>query len=193
MKSNSIRRLCGKAPLILSMAAVGAVLIPQSALAQQNHESQVRGYVGGGLGYYRLDDEDFLNENDDLKDNRTAWRAFAGAEFGRVFSLQTDYIDFGKTEDGNARMEADGWTISGIAAIPLTEGFAPYAKVGQLFWDRKREQGLFSVSDDGDDVFFGLGTRFTLTGHLDLRLEYERFTLDDTDLDMASAALQFRF
>jgi len=176
-------------PLIIS----GLAFIPQISVAQSATDPAVRGYLGGGMGYYRLNDDDFLDEDDELKDNRTAWRVFGGAEFNRVFSLQADYIDFGRTEDGNAKMEADGWTLSGIVALPLTEFFAPYAKVGQLFWDRKRELGPFSTSDDGDDMFYGFGTRFTLSQNVDLRLEYERFTLDNTDLDMGSASLQFRF
>ncbi|TVP54638.1 MAG: porin family protein [Halomonadaceae bacterium] len=179
--------------ITVTMIAWGLWMIPLTATAQSASDPSVQGYIGGGLGYYRLNDDDFLDEDDRLKDNQSAFRVFAGAEFSRVFSLQADYIDFRKTSDGNATMEADGFAISGMAAIPLTPFFAPYAKVGQLFWDRKRSLGPISSSDDGNDMFYGVGTRFTLASNVDLRLEYERFTLDNTDLDMASASIQLRF
>lgn len=181
-----------KKMLTVTMLAWGLSMVPLTASAQSAYPS-VQGYLGTGLGYYRLNDDDFLDDDDRMKDNQSAWRVFAGAEFNRVFSLQADYIDFRKTDDGDASMEADGWALSGIAALPVTPFFAPYAKVGQLFWDRKRSLGPLSSSDDGNDMFYGAGARFSVAPNVDLRLEYERFSLDNTDLDMASASIQLRF
>lgn len=176
-----------------ALVAVGLAAVPVSVSAQGAGNPEVRGYVGGGLGYYRLDEEDFLDEDDDLKDNRWSWRAFGGMEVNRVFALEVGYRDFGETEDGNAEMEADGWTIAGIAALPVTDWFAPYGKVGQLFWDRTRRYGPLSDSDDGNDLFYGVGARMTVSPRADLRLEYERMAMDDTDVDMASVNVQYRF
>ncbi|TVP59234.1 MAG: porin [Halomonadaceae bacterium] len=181
----------------LPLLAFALLLLPPAASsapqAQNWAEPALHGFVGGGVGYYRVEDEDFLDEDDDLDDDRFSWRVFAGAEFNRMFSAQVDYIDFGASDDGDARLDVDGWTISGAAAFPINEFFAPYAKVGQLFWDSDREFGPTTVSDDGNDFFWGLGARFTVTPNVDLRLEYERFEIDNTDLDMGSASIQFRF
>ncbi|MCH8497358.1 MAG: porin family protein [Marinobacter sp.] len=179
--------------LLLATVASGLVFSSPQTLAQSPSTPEVRPYIGGGVGYYRLNDEDFLDEDDRLKDNRSGWRVFAGFDVNKVFALQADYIDFGKTSDGNARMEADGWAISGIAALPLSEHFAPYAKVGQLFWDRKRVLGPLSINDSDNDMFYGAGVRLGLSEHTDVRIEYERFGIDDTDLDMGSVSLLFRF
>ncbi len=177
----------------IALAGLCCSLAAPVAVSQTSSEREIRPYLGGGVGYYRLEDEDFLNENDRLKDNRGTWRAFGGVEFGRIFSLQVGHIDFGRSEDGNAEMEADGNTVAGMVALPVTDVFAPYAKVGNLSWDRERSLGPLSSSDSGDDPFYGAGVRLTLTDHTDLRLQYERFQLDDTDLDMASAGIQFNF
>lgn len=177
----------------ITLAGICLSLAAPAAVSQTSDERDIRPYLGGGVGYYRLEDQDFLNENDRLKDNRSTWRAFGGVEFGRIFSLQVGHIDFGESEDGPAEMEADGNTVSGMVALPVTDVVAPYAKVGNLYWDRERSLGPISSSDSDDDPFYGAGIRFTLTDHTDLRLQYERFKLDDTDLDMASAGLQFNF
>lgn len=179
---------------ILSTIFIPALVInPAVTSAQSATQSGVRAYLGAGLGYYRLNDENFLDENESLKDDRDAWKAFGGFEINRVFSLEVGYADFGRTRDGSASMEVDGWTLAGVAALPLSRTFAPYAKVGQLFWDRRREFGPFTRDDDGDDLFYGVGVRFMLTESTDLRLEYDRLALKETDLDMGSANLQFRF
>ena len=186
-----MRYIRSMTPMLLATAlATPALAGAQGAAATA---PDARGYLGGGIGYFRLNDDDFLDEDDELKDNRWAWRVFGGIEANRVFSLEVGYTDFGKTEDGDATMEADGWTIAGMAALPITPVFAPYARVGQLFWDRDREMGPFSRSDSGNDMFYGVGARFTLSHHLDLRLEYDRMDIDDTDLDMGSVNLQYRF
>ncbi|KAA8979258.1 hypothetical protein [Halospina sp. K52047b] len=52
-------------------------------------------------------------------------------------------------------------------------------------------RGLFQALQDAQRPVTGV--RLTLTEHTDLRLQYERFTLEDTDLDMASAAVQYNF
>ncbi len=181
-------------PTHLLITAVGITLFPLSVSAQSGpNDPEVQGFLGGGFGYYWFRDDDHPETEDRVSDERTAWRAFAGAEFNRVFSLRSDYIDFGTVEDGNASHEADGWSLSASAALPVTEFFAPYAKVGQLFWDREQSFGPFSSSDSGNDTFYGFGTRFTLSDHVDLRLEWERYTMDDTDIDLGSASLQYRF
>ena len=34
-------------------------------------------YAGGSAGYFRLNNDDFLDEEDEFKDNRWAWRGLA--------------------------------------------------------------------------------------------------------------------
>ncbi len=179
--------------ILVPVFATGLALVPLGASAQGGNTADVRAYLGGGIGYYRLNDDNFLDEDESLKDDRFSWRGFAGFEVNRIFALEAGYVDFGSTSEGNRDMEADGWTLAAIAALPITPYFAPYAKVGQLFWDRERSFGPLSSSDDGNDFFFGGGARFAMTDNIDLRLEYERYALDDTDLDMGSVNVQFRF
>lgn len=107
------------------------------------------------------------------------------------------YIDFGEATDGVNGLKATGWTAAGILALPITDNFAPYAKAGQLFWNSDSLVGSITVSEDGNDYFYGAGIRYALYQRLDLRLEYERFTMDhgndEIDMDMASLNMQLRF
>lgn len=174
----------------LTVAAI--FVVPVGVSAQSATERDVRAYLGGGVGYFRLDEEDFLDEDDDLRENRSAWQVYGGFEANRVFSLEVGYTDFGTTEDGDLSLEADGFSVAGMAAIPISP-CAPYGRVGHLSWDRTRSVGPFSYSDDGSDMFYGVGIRTALTDSADLRFQYDRMAMDDTDLDMGSINLQVRF
>ncbi|MCC5856610.1 MAG: outer membrane beta-barrel protein [Ectothiorhodospiraceae bacterium] len=180
--------------LPIALIGTGLVSLPQTGWTQQSPwAGPPQGYIGGGVGYYRLNDEDFLDEDERFKDDRWSWKVFAGVQFNRVLSAELGYTDFGKTSRGPFSADASGWSLAGTAALPVTPNFAPYAKLGQLFWDADLEAGPVSTSRDGNDMFYGVGARFALSHNLDLRMEYERFALDDTDLDMGSLNLQLRF
>lgn len=181
----------------LALAAV--MIMPQAAWSQYASSDRdswhdgIGGFLGGGVGYYRIDEQDFLEEDEDLDDNRVSWKAFTGLEFTRMLALEVAYIDFGELSEGAAELDASGWTAAGILALPLTDNFAPYVKAGQLFWDADASVGPLSSSDDGNDFFYGVGGRFSLNEWTDIRLEYERFDFDDVEVDMASVNLQFSF
>ncbi|MCK5770987.1 outer membrane beta-barrel protein [Algiphilus sp.] len=156
-------------------------------------------YAGGSAGYFRLNDDDFLDEEDEFKDNRWAWRGLAGVQLNPVFSIEGGYIDFGELNDGDFTLNADGTFAAALVHLPLANGFSPYAKLGQLWWDAELEgpSGFFgnraTASDDGSDTFYGFGVRFGEGPGMQLRLEYDRLALDDTDVDMGSVTLQYNF
>lgn len=159
-----------------------------------NHPpAEVEGYLGGGIGLARIDDQDFLNDDDSVQDERRAWKVFGGIDAGRVLAIELGYVDFGELQDAQTSLEASGWTLAGIIALPITENFSPYGKAGQFYWDADFTVGGIGESISDDDFFYGFGGRFALNDWSDIRLEYERFDLDDTPVDLASLNLQIRF
>lgn len=187
-----MKRMMHKAPVLLASLA----LLPSAAWSQgtfQQPDGEVRPYLGAGLGYYRLNDSNFLDENERLKDDRYAWRVFGGVDFFRFLALEVGYLDFAEASRGATSMDVDGWTAAVVGAIPLTDTFAITGKVGNFWWDADKRAGPVRRSHSGDDMFYGIGARFSLTPRTDLRLEYDRYDVDDIDLDTASLNLQYRF
>mgnify|MGYP003504000895 FL=1 len=70
---------------------------------------------------------------------------------------------------------------------------APYAKLGVLMWDADYRFNNISRSQNGTDVTGGLGLRFALSENLGIRTEYERFMMDNTDVDSLSASIQYSY
>ncbi len=151
-------------------------------------------YVGGNLGYYRFEQEDFPGSSDEFEDDRGSWKAYAGVRPNDVIGFEAGYVDFGEVNHQGARFDSDGLQLAMTAGIPFTPNFSIYGKLGQLFWDRETRSSAFTGnSRDGDDTFYGVGSRIGLASNLDLRLEYERYEIDRADVDMASLGLNLMF
>ncbi len=168
-------------------------------------------YLGGGVGQFnvKIDDiDDTDNAIERLKDDDTAWKAFAGYRVNPYLSLELAYIDFGNP---NGRATASG--SSGDYQVKLS-GFAPYVigtiplgpielfgKIGYYFYDVDLTADIdnplapdFHSSSSDEDLLYGFGAGITLFDHLHARLEYERIdsdVLDDADAIWLSGAWRF--
>lgn len=151
-------------------------------------------YVGLGAGYFRINDQDFLDEDNDLRDERGSWKVFAGLNLGDVFSLEVGHVEFGDVEDDLVQLEAQGQTIAATLGFPVGDNGRLYAKVGQLYWDADATiAGLVSVEDDGNDNFYGIGMRLGGAEGLGVKLEFEQFEIEDAEIDMPSISLNMEF
>lgn len=151
------------------------------------------GVVGAGAGYYSISNDDFFDKDDGLKAKGGAWQGYAGIETSRILALEGTYTDFGTATDGQASTELTTLSASVLFHLPLGGSVAPYGKVGMMAWDRTRSFGSLSSRDKGNDALLGLGVRFSMAPGIDTRLEYQSFEIDDTDVGMVSANIQFRF
>ncbi|HUP91168.1 MAG TPA: outer membrane beta-barrel protein [Solimonas sp.] len=198
---------------IIPVAALGALLAAPlaSAAPRMMTPDSPSFYLGGGVGYNRIQDDQFPNQSDDLDDSNVSYKGIGGLRFNRIFGVEGQYIDFGNAEGGQNAVDATGWTAGIVANIPVFERITPYAKGGVLFWssDRRFPAGSPGIQQerdgDGQDFTWGLGVKFALADQLDLRVEYEKFEfgdidgdannnhVDGVDVDTASANLVWNF
>lgn len=172
---------------ILAAAIVAAVLAPLAAQAQTSVANRGGSFtVGGSIGSVRANGGDFDGSD-------TGWKVFLGTTIKDVIGLEAQYLDFGDlTRTGlPSSAQAHAFTAAVSAGIPLPWA-TPFAKLGYAFQDVEGESANNELKDD--EVFYGVGLRFgPWTTHLALRIEYERFKFGNTDLDLASLGLGFRF
>jgi hypothetical protein len=120
--------------------------------------------------------------------------------FGYVFdlpvidiSLETSYVDFGAPRDTSTGAEVEISGLDAFAVAGLDFGFiGVFAKAGVLAWDADTRLGDVTASSDGSDTAYGIGARFNV-GSLFIRTEWERFDIEDADVDMLSAGVIWRF
>lgn len=175
---------------ILAAAVLASAAAPLSAFAADTPVASRSGSftIGGSVGSARADGGGF--DSDD-----TGWKFFMGTTFKDVIGLEAQYMDFGGLEGSTAlgpvSNDAEAYTAAISAGVPLSWA-TPFAKVGYAFQDVEGESANDELDDD--EVFYGVGLRFgPWTTNLAMRLEYERFEFGQTDVDLASLGLGFRF
>lgn len=136
-------------------------------------------------------------------DTDNGFKIRLGQDFTEHFRLETFYADFGEAEarsdfDDRATGEASGFGIAGMVMAPVADRVDLFAKLGILFWDVEVEVDAPGIgsgrdTDNGSDVFYGLGTRLWASDRVSLRAEWEQFTLDDADLEMISVGVDIHF
>src|ERR1700733_12628496 len=150
--------------------------------------------------------------NDDL---HFGFKAFGGYAFNRYFALESGYFNLGKfgfTADtlpaGSLRgdVKLQGANFDAVGSVPLGDKFSLFARAGVNYADAKDSfagTGAVAVIDPSPHKWaanykFGFGAEYDFTRFIGVRLEAERYRIDDAvgnkgDVDLYTAGLVFRF
>lgn len=148
-------------------------------------------------------------------DSDTGYKIFSGYQFNRNFALEGGYFDLGKfgftantvplgTLNGTIKLR--GFNLDAIGTLPLTDKFSVFGRVG-LNHAQARDSftgtGLVYVADPNPskretNLKVGLGAQYNFTDALGMRLEAERYRINDAvrdkgDIDLVSVSLVYRF
>jgi OmpA-OmpF porin, OOP family len=148
-------------------------------------------------------------------DRHFAFKAFGGYEFNRYFSLEMGYFNLGKfgfTADtspaGSLRgdIKLQGANFDALGSVPLGDRFSLFARAGLNYADAKDSfvgTGSVVATDASPRKWaanykFGLGAEYDFTRSFGMRIEAERYRIDDAvgnkgDVDLYSAGLIFKF
>ncbi|MGP9799356.1 outer membrane beta-barrel protein [Rheinheimera sp. NSM] len=148
------------------------------------------------------------------KDSRNeGYKVYLGYQFGRYIGLEGGYFDL-----GDFRFMADtvpvtnyggytklkGWNLDLVGTLPLTARLSAFARLGVTRNEsetRFSSNGLINTarySDDYSKHKYGLGLQYDISAAFTLRLEAERYRMDDLvgndgDIDLYSLGLVYRF
>jgi opacity protein-like surface antigen len=185
--------------LASTLAFLLALGFAHSAAAQDPDTSGF--FIGAGLGQFDVKIDNLEGVGDVLEDldaDDSAWKFVVGWRFGPYFSIEADYIDLGAP---NGNFDATG--SSGQYEVDLA-GFAPYvvgslplgifelsAKVGYYFHDvdlhvdfdniGPNNGNVFDSDNSGEAITYGVGAGVTFFEHLNAKIEYEYFDIDEVD------------
>lgn len=204
----------------LGLGAIAAMLSPLASAADAGW------YLGGNIGLAKatIDDERIIDGllaggfatpsiRDDEKD--LGYKLYGGYQFNRYFAVEGGYFNLGKfsfdadtvpagTLSGQIKLQ--GVNLDAVGTLPFTARFSAFGRIGVNYAqakDRFAGSGAAHVLDPtrrerGANYKFGLGLEYDLTPYLSLRLEGERYRVDDAvgnkgDIDLASLGLVYRF
>lgn len=183
-------------------------------------------YVGGNIGQSRalIDDARITSSmlssgltvtTIEDKKRDTGFKLLGGYQFNRNFALEGGYFNLGKmgytattTPAGSltGEMKVQGLNLDLVGTLPFTEKFSGLGRVGMTYADTQdsfSRTGAVTVSDPSpnkrdSNYKFGVGLQYALTQALALRLEAERYRINDGvgnkgDVDLVSVGLVYRF
>lgn len=183
-------------------------------------------YIGGNFGKSKatIDDARITNSlvgygataiSISDRNNDQGFKVFLGYQFNKYFSLEGGYFDLGKfgftattvppgTLTGDIKLS--GFNADLVLNIPITEKFSFFGRVGANNAEAKDTfagTGSVHVSKPNPtqrdtNIKFGGGLQFDFTKSVGMRLEAERYRINDAvgnkgDVDLFSVGLLIRF
>ena len=162
-----------------------------AAAAQADEESGF--YAGAGVGVFdvRIDDFDDIDETiDDYDSDDTAWKVFGGWRMTKYFAAEVAYVNLGSPDDEilpdlTLTTETDGFAPYLVGTLPIGDWFELFAKAGYYWYETEVQidTPIGSASESESDSTFtwtaGMGINFF--EHINVRLEYEQFDIDQVD------------
>lgn len=181
-----------------SKAAVIA-LVSTLAAAPLTASADSGFFLGGSLGAATLDDD---IDTFALDADSTSFRINAGWQFSDFLAIEAGYHDFGKFDEtldlggvlSDVDLRADGYTLGATANIPLGSNLSLFGRAGAFIWEGDaRVDGLRIEGFDDENLYYGAGADFKVSDRLSLIGDWTRYELDDTESDVISIGLRFRF
>ncbi len=164
-----------------------------------------RSLLGGGLATTSISNDD----------SDTGYKLFGGYRFNRNFAVEGGYFDLGRfgftattvpagTLNGNIRLK--GVNLDLVGTVPITEKFSAFGRVGVNYAEARDSfsgTGVVNVLNSNPskreaNIKFGGGVQYDFTQSLGMRLEAERYRINDAvgnrgDIDLVSVGLVYRF
>jgi opacity protein-like surface antigen len=170
--------------------AAAALAFAASAGAQDNTQGF---YAGAGVGSFNLDIDDVDDVTttiDRYSSDDTAYKVFAGWRMNPYLAFEAAYVNLGSPDDTIApdtklTVETDGFAPYVVGTLPIGDWFEVFAKAGYYWYDveARVSSPLGDARDSTSDEAFTwtAGAGVNLFEHVNVRLEYEQFDIDNTD------------
>ena len=209
----------------LSMLLAGGASA-QSMTDQSVAPNSAAWYFGADIGRSkaRIDDQDIraalaadgasstvLND----RNQSTAYKVFGGYQFNDYLAIEGGYFDLGKfgytattTPPGtlNGELRFKGFNLDLIGMLPLTDSLSAFGRIGfddGRTTDQFSSTGILATRNPNPqktefNTKFGVGLQYRLTQALAVRLEAERYRVNDAignkgNIDAVSVGLVYRF
>lgn len=143
------------------------------------------------------------------------YKVFIGYQAMPYIKLEGGYFDLGDfsffadtlpVTNFTGSTQLKGWNLDLVGTLPLTERFSAFARIGVTRNDtetRATSNGLvntahYNQNDDDTQHKFGVGLQYDVSTAFTVRLEAERYRMDDLvgndgDIDLYSLGLMYRF
>ena len=183
---------------------LGWVLDPSAVSLEEYGEGEWDGinfdgwYAGFGFGQSKYRGIEASTSNTGSE----GWKVYTGYQFNKYLGVEGGYANLNDmtaiTATTHTDMEAHTWALAAVGALPLTEKLAVTAKLGAAYviTNTSEKAGIALEQRSGDDGYqpnYGVGVSYALLDNFKLRAEWERFDLDEINIDLMTAGFTMAF
>lgn len=227
-----IGRIAGIAAAALSLSLSTAAAAENSGWymgisgAKTNLDVRKRALDDSVEQFFSEEGAPIISGSSSFDNGDSGWSVFGGYNFSRYFSVEAAYVDLGTWKyrssgtvappapiseapaTFNADFDVDGFTLAGIARLPLTEMFDMHASAGLLLADTEVRTAatIAGIYDSGRasartmEFVWSVGTAFNFNKHWSLSLDWRRYRdvgdedkTDEANLASVNLAVIVRF
>ena len=146
-----------------------------------------------------------------FEDTDPGLKFYSGFKANESFSIELEYKDQMEFGVGNlfngeelwldeidqSHLDTKALLLSGQSTFSLDEGKTIFLRGGLYNWDIKTTDLKFTddlyLNQQGTDIFYAIGANLDFTETFGVRAEWERFAVDDEEVDFISTELRFNF
>lgn len=180
-----------------------AILLAAGLAGTAAHAAEQGLFLEAGAGLSMIDVPSFNVPGVSVDDEDVFFSIGGGFNLNRMFALEAGYTDLGEVSISDiygdyAAVSADGWYFGPRLTAELSPQIDGYARIGMLAWESTLTSNVgISGTDDGTDVYFGLGAALRISDQLSLGADWTRYMLEsdgeDIDIDTLGGKLKFSF
>jgi len=155
-------------------------------------------YLGAGIGntFFSSEIQDAIDQAQEISENSTAWKIFAGYHLTDFLNIEGGYRSFGSisSDIGSEVFESKttGWDVEAMGRFQIAV-IDIFAKAGVVFWSHDFSYLGESSDETGSDFLWGLGVGAHF-GPIGARVEWESVVVSGPDnLSMVSLSATFGF
>ena len=183
----------------LGLAVILAIISSTAYAAEQS-----RFFVEAGVGMSTVDTGLDGVPGVSVDEEDVFFSIGAGYGFNKMFAIEGGYVDLGEVKASeaatgySASISADGFYFGPRLTFEISPQLEAYGRVGVFAWDAEgKDSDGFSASDDGTDVYFGVGAAYKISDKVSIGAEWTRYAyeddVDDFDVDTYGSKLKFNF
>ena len=154
-------------------------------------------YIGAGIGnsFIATEITDVEDQAQELDENATGYKFFAGLTTPTILGVEGGYRNFGTLSFAEYEFETKmtGWDVYGMGHFEILGLIDLFAKAGFVFWKTESVFVESTFGETGTDFAWGLGAGVGL-GPIGVRLEWENFVVEEPlTISMISLSATYGF
>jgi len=160
-------------------------------------------YVGFGIGTATYEADPSKSGSDTLEEDGTGIKLYMGHAYNDFFAFELAAYNFAEASVGSyetstgdfvsAAVSMRGAGLYAVGMYPVSREFKLMAKGGIVTWNADLRVDDTTVSNDGDDLAFGVAASYAFTRELLAVAEWETINSDNPELAMWSLGFRFNF